>query len=66
MIMIMIRRIKDYISRKYFDFITHREFNQKDPHYFGKVSDEIAEDLYDFFSELIENELNLDDEDNKD
>ena len=38
----IIEAIKDYAMGKYFDFITEREMNQKDPNYFGKVSDEIA------------------------
>jgi len=49
--------IKDYIDGKYFDFITNREMNGKDPNYFGDVSDEIAQELYDFFNELIEDEV---------
>lgn len=51
--------VKDYVDGKYFDFITNREMNQKDPNYFGETSDRIAEDLYDFFYELIAEEINL-------
>ena len=29
--------IKDYADSKYFDFITNREMNQKDPNYFGEI-----------------------------
>ncbi|MBO4893908.1 MAG: hypothetical protein J5562_03210 [Clostridia bacterium] len=49
----IIEKIKDYISGKYFDFITDREFNGKDPNYFGEVSDKIAEEVHDFLSDLI-------------
>ena len=52
----IIEAIKDYAMGKYFDFITEREMNQKDPHYFGKISDEIADELYDFFNDLIAGE----------
>ena len=51
--------ITDYISGKYWDFIKEREMNSKDPSYFGEVSDEIAKDIYDFFSELISEEETL-------
>lgn len=50
---IAIEKIKDYFSGKYFDYITDREFNQKAPHYFGDVSDEIAARLYLLFSEML-------------
>lgn len=53
----LIETVKDYVDEKYFDFITDREFNGKDPNYFGKVSDEIAEEVYNFLSELIEDDV---------
>jgi hypothetical protein len=52
----IIEKIKDYISDKYWDFITDREFNGKDPNYFGDVSDKIAEEVHDFLSDLIAEE----------
>lgn len=55
----ILEKIEDCVSEKYWNFVTEREFNAKDPHYFGKVSDEIAEELYDFFYDLISNESNL-------
>ncbi len=51
--MTKIERIKDYIDEKYFDYITDKEFNQKDSHYMGEASDEIAARLYLYFSELL-------------
>lgn len=55
----IIEDIKDYAVGKYWDFITDREFNGKDPNYFGEVSDKIAEELFDFFSDLIAEEESL-------
>lgn len=53
------KKIGDYISKKYWNFITDREMNFKDPDYFGETSDRIAEELYDFFNGLIADEIFL-------
>ena len=52
----IIEEIKDFASGVYFDYITTKEMNGKSPNYFGEVSDKIAEELYDFFSDLIAEE----------
>ena len=52
----IIEAIKDYVTGKYWDFITDIEFNGKDPNYFGETSDRIAEELFDFFYKLIADE----------
>ena len=52
----IIEAIKDYATDVYWDFITNREINVKDPNYFGETSDKIAEELFDFFYELIAGE----------
>ena len=54
----IIESVKDYVSEKYWNFVMYREINTKDPNYFGEVSDKIAEELFDFFNELIADEIN--------
>ena len=53
----IIEEIKDFASGVYFDYITDKELNGKDPNYFGEVSDKIAKELFDFFSDLIAEEF---------
>ena len=55
----IIEKIKDYAVGKYWDYITDKEMNQKDPNYFGETSDRIAEELFDFFYKLIADESRI-------
>ena len=55
----ILESVKEYVIDKYRDFVFRREINTKDPHYFGKVSDENADELYDFFYELIADGKNI-------
>lgn len=52
----IIEAIAEKANEMYWEIISDIEFNRKDPNYFGKVSDEIADDLYEFLSELTYNE----------
>lgn len=48
--------IKDRIDKAYFDYVTEKEFNGEDPAYWGDVSDEIGDELFEFISSLVKDE----------